>query len=153
MALFLDKTWHEFLVSSVYLLSRKVWWAHWISRSFYKIQALFRSEETTQKLILNIFKYKSMPQTDGVQKIDRSIVKFPWFLAVHILCRFVWISIRNKSNSSFSMIIDFNLNQSSYVVHCKSSIHTMGYRLSLKTRMFPVQILLMFCARIREATS
>ena len=35
---------------------------------------------------------------------------------VHILCRFVWISIRNKSNSSFSMIIDFNLNQSSYVV-------------------------------------
>ena len=57
-----------------------------------------------------------MPQTDGVKKIDekmRSFVKFPCFLAVHILCRFAWISIRNKRKSSISMIIDFNLNQSS----------------------------------------
>ena len=57
-----------------------------------------------------------MPQMDGVQKKDekmRSFVEFPWFLAAHILCRFVWISIRNKSNNSFSMIIDFKLNQSS----------------------------------------
>ena len=54
-----------------------------------------------------------------LKKIDekiRSFVEFSWFLAAHILYRFLWISIRNKSNSSFSMIIDFNLNQSSYVV-------------------------------------
>ena len=49
---------------------------------------------------------------DGDEKM-RSFDEFPWFLTVHILCTFVWISIRNKSNSSFSMIIDFNLNQSS----------------------------------------
>ena len=50
------------------------------------------------------------------KKIDekmRSFVDFPCFLAVHILCRLVSISIRKKSDSSFSMIIDFNLNQSS----------------------------------------
>ena len=65
---------------------------------------------------LNISKYKSMPQMDGVQKIGekmRPSAEFACFLAVHILCRFAWISIRNKSNSSFSMITDFNLNQSS----------------------------------------
>ena len=90
------------------------------------------------------------------KKIDektKSFVQFPWFLAVRIFYRFVWISITNKSNGSFSMIIDFNLNQSSYVVHCNSSISTMGYRISLKTRRLLVQISLIFRAGIREATS
>ena len=89
------------------------------------------------------------------EKIDekmKSLLEFPWFLAVYILCRSVWISVRNKSNSSFSMIIDFNLNQVRlYIASLQISI--MGYRVSLKTRRFPVQISLMCRAGIREATS
>ena len=106
-----DKTWYRFLVTSGRLLSRKVWWAVWISRLWAKIEILYRPEwtqgRTTWKWILSIESrneyYKQLhPKSRWKKWIYLSSFHVPILsrlncLKKYIFCNFVMSSVRNLS--------------------------------------------------------